>query len=106
MASRSSPRSLGSTLGSGKLSMASACLLVRLLNSQADVGSGASLSLSLRRYSQCRSLYHCSSSITRRSRFALPLLYRRKISRALSTSLCPMARAAPGMVSSSASGSI
>ena len=71
-ASALSPSSLGSTLGAGMLSMASACLLARALKSHPDVGS-TPLSVALRRFSQCRSLYHCSLSMTRCSSAFFPV---------------------------------
>ena len=89
-ASSLSPSSRGSTLGAGKLSIASACLLAMQLNSHADVGRG-SPGFRLKSNSLCRSLYHCSFSIIRCSSIALPCLYFCNICSASLTSSRPMA---------------
>ena len=76
LSSPASARSLssrGSTLGLGKLSITSACLLAMALNSHPEVGSTWDLPRP-RMHSQWRSLYHWAFSTTRRSRFALPSL--------------------------------
>ena len=73
------------------MSIASACLFARELNSHAEVGSGslfAPFACSFLIVSQCRSFHHCSFSIILFSRFALPSLYFRKVSSARAIDSC------------------
>ena len=96
-ASFTSPFSRGSTHGSGRLSMASACLLAMQLNSHAEAGSGSSgLLFTPRITSHWRRVNHFSFSTMRLLRLSLPDLYFWSMASALATSSLPTGPMRPG----------